>query len=286
MSRAGFARVLVLVGSLGCGHTAAVEPSPAATPTPPASSRAAPAKTTKHLPLQAPRPPASASLGEVMGDHFAITSWARDSVIAGQLQPLRAPLVALADYHYDDVQTGGWLPWIAELQEAARLTSKAATLDAAAMGVATMARVCGECHRANQAGPAIPKVDDVLEPRAADSVQERMARHMWAAELLWEGVTGPSDVTWRAGAKVLVEAPDALDDAMPESFDADLQEVRGLAQNAEAADSLADRANVYGLLIATCAACHSRWVHQDRVAPPPADKGEDREWNNLDSQSM
>lgn len=276
-----FARALVLVGSFGCAHTAGVEPSSAAIQTPP-SSEVKPSAAPKGLPLQAPPPPASASLGEVMGDHFAITSWARDSVIAGLLPPLREPLIALADYHYDEVQTGGWLPWIAELQEAARLTSKAATLDAAAMGVATMARVCGECHRANHAGPAIPAAGDPLERRKADTVEERMARHMWASELLWEGLTGPSDVTWRAGVKVLLEAPDALDEAMPQSFDADLQQVRVLSQNAEAADSLADRANVYGLLIATCADCHTRWIQHGKVAPPPEDEGEDREWNNLE----
>ena len=48
-----FARALALVGSLGCGHTAAVEPSPAATTTQ-ASSGAERAAPAKRLPLQAP----------------------------------------------------------------------------------------------------------------------------------------------------------------------------------------------------------------------------------------
>jgi hypothetical protein len=249
----------LLLGSFGCGHTTAVQPAPA--PTAKAQSPAAKSSSaSKHLPLSAPEPPKNASIGDVMGDHFLITSWARDAVIAGVLEPMRDPLTALADYRYDDVRAGGWVPWIAELQEAARLTSKAATLDAAAMGVATMGRVCGECHRANHGGPTIPEVPDPLERLRADTVDERMGRHMWAAELLWEGVTGPSDASWKAGAKTLIEAPDELDDKMPASFDADLRAVQALGHEAEAADTLAERANVYGLLIATCADCHSRWI--------------------------
>ena len=244
----------MLLLSVGCGHSQAAQTAPAPPPT--VATRSAP----KRLPLPAPQLPQSVAIGDVMGDHFIITSWARDSVIAGMLDPLKQPLRVLAAYRYEDVKAGGWMPWIAQLQTAARLTSEAATLDVAASGVATMGRVCGECHRANQRGPISPPVPDLLDRLARETVDERMARHLWAAELLWEGIPGPSDETWRAGAKALIEAPDALDDELPEGFDRSLLEVRGLGQHAEVAETLAERANVYGLLIATCADCHTRFL--------------------------
>jgi cytochrome c553 len=195
-----------------------------------------------------------------MADHFMITSWARDSVIAGMIDPLREPLSTLADYRYDELPAGSWVAGMAQLQAAARLTSQAETLDAAAMGVATMARVCGECHVANHGGPAIPPPPEKAPYVAADSVGERMGRHMWGAELLWEGLTGPSETSWNAGADTLIEAPEELDEQLPESFDTSLREVVALGQAAKEATSLAKRADVYGLLIATCADCHSRWI--------------------------
>ena len=276
---------LLLLGSYACGHTDAVQPAPVS-PTVPSVKQPGPAAkhsaASKGLPLTAPEPPHS--IGDVMGDHFMITSWARDSVIAGMLDPLHSPLSALADYRYDDVRTGGWLPWIAQLQAAARLTSNAATLEVAAMGVATMARVCGECHRANHAGPAIPPPPDPLERFPVDTVGDRMGRHMWASELLWEGITGPSEASWKAGAKTLIEAPDVLDGQMPESFDAALLTVKGLGHDAQAAETLADRANVYGLLIATCADCHSRWIEHGSFEPSLDDGDDGSEWNDDRSQ--
>ena len=68
---------------------------------------------------------------------------------------MREPLRRLADYEYRTVAPGGWMPFVADLQEAARLTADAENLDLAASGVATMARVCGDCHRAKAAGPEV-----------------------------------------------------------------------------------------------------------------------------------
>lgn len=284
------ATLLVLVtGSIGCGHSSALPPRPAVA-TPAVVNEPSPttnaAVVAKRLPLGPPELPASASIGDTMADHFMIASWARDSVIAGLLDPMRAPLTALADYRYDNLRAGDWMPWIAQLQEAAQLTSKAATLDAAAMGVATMARVCGECHQANHGGPALPPIPHSEEPLAVDSVEERMGRHMYGAELLWEGLTGPSDVGWEEGAKTLIQAPDELDQKMPEGFDADLLAVKQLGQRASDAHTLAERADVYGLLIASCASCHSRWVEHGGFEPAEEDSDQGNEWNTLSSRRL
>lgn len=190
-----------------------------------------------------------------------ITSWARNCVVAGTLEPMHDALTSLANYRYDDVRLGGWAHWIAELQQAARLTAEATTLHAAASGVSTMARVCGECHVASHNGPNIPPKEPI-ELAREENLDARMARHMWAAELLWEGLTGPSDAAWKIGTQALSEAPDALDDMLTDNFDAPLRIIRRIAVAAESADTLKIRADVYAALLVTCADCHRSWQAQ------------------------
>jgi mono/diheme cytochrome c family protein len=249
----------LLLSGWSCGHAHGAVPG-ATTAAEPAKPSAKTEVVSPRIPTRAPEPPVSASIGDVMADHFMITSWARDSVIAGMLDPMREPLVVLASYRYDELPAGSWVPWMAQLQAAAQLTSQAETLDAAAMGVATMARVCGECHVANHGGPVIPPPPEKSASVAADSVGERMGRHMWGAELMWEGLTGPSETSWKAGAETLVQVPSELDDRLPESFDSALREVVSLGHTAHEATTFEARADVYGMLIATCAECHSRWI--------------------------
>ena len=247
----------LLATHAGCGHAAATQQPSASAAT--ATTAEKSADKPRRVLAEAPAPPASSRIGEVMSDHFMITSWSRDAVIAGDVELLRRPLTLLAEYKYDELPAGGWVPWLAQLQSAARLTANAATIEAAAMGVATMARVCGECHTAMNGGPLIPAPPDPMERLAADTVPERMGRHMWASTLLWEGLTGPSDVVWKAGAAALIDAPEQLDADLPQSFDRQLRDVKALGRDASEASTLAERADVYGLLIATCADCHTRF---------------------------
>ena len=237
---------------LGCGHSGATDRTPVAAAAP---------NTQHRVVFPQPEPPPSASIGDAMTDHFAITTFARDAVIAGLLEPLQAPLQALVHYRYEDVRaSSAWMPWIAQLQTIAQSTSQATTLEVAALGVANMARVCGECHVAMHDGPVwAPAMAADEERREIDSVEERMGRHDWAARQLWKGLTGPSDGSWRAGAQALIDAPAELDVQLPEDFDDELREVRALGQSAREATRLAERAEVYGTLIGRCAQCHARW---------------------------
>ena len=195
-----------------------------------------------------------------MAEHFVIVTSARDAVIKGTLRELRAPLRALADYRYPDVELGGWAGPIAQLQQAARLTSDAKSLEQAASGVAAMGRVCGQCHLDN--GGARTQFDLPVEKKAAraDTLKVRMLRHTFAADSLWLGLTTPSDEAWNAGASALTHAPPKPpEDALTPTpgFEAALQEVRSLGQRAAEAGNLDERANVYALLLATCANCHA-----------------------------
>jgi cytochrome c553 len=200
---------------------------------------------------------------DFMADHFVLVTFGRDAVINGDLEALREPLGALADYDYKRVAPGGWVPWIARIQSAARLTADATTLEAAATGVATMARACGGCHEATEGGPDFQTSGGESISPPTDTLDARMRRHIWAADRLWEGLTGPSAEAWADGASALAHTPSAppvTDPPLPPRFVAALAQTRALAEHAAAAGSLAERANVYALLLASCAGCHAHGV--------------------------
>lgn len=244
-----------------CAHGEATQPkpsSPEATThaTAPAST---PAPTT--LPDAGVRAPLS-KLEDYMIDHYAIVTLSRDAVIGGSLEGLRLPLLTFAEHEYADVAAGAWMPWIAKLQEAALLTAQAETLERAAMGVATMARECGACHTAGARGPVFA-THAALQLQPRNSFDARMGRHMWAAERLWEGLVGPDDEAWLAGASALAKISSTAPTghgAVPPAFATALLDVRTLGQKALEASNQAERADVYGLMLAGCASCHAQQI--------------------------
>jgi mono/diheme cytochrome c family protein len=202
----------------------------------------------------------SEAIEDFMVDHFVIATWSRDVLINGDLEALREPLEALATYDYRSVAPGGWMSYVAKMQQAARVTSAAQTMEIAAVGVATMARTCAECHVATGRGPAFAGGDNEGDAQDADTLGERMRRHMWAADRLWEGLTGPADDSWTAGAAVLARAPlppPSADPPLPADYVAAITEVRELGAEALDASMLEARADVYGRFLASCAGCHA-----------------------------
>jgi mono/diheme cytochrome c family protein len=212
---------------------------------------------------QDPPAPQNESINVFMADHFLITVLARDAVIAGDMGSMRKPLQALADYSYSTVAPGPWMRWMPQLQETARLTAHASTLDAAASGVATMARICAECHVATGGGPKSQSPRPETHMVKRDTLAKRMVRHMTGADELWEGLMTPSESAWKAGAAALQYAPSTTHESLPPGFVSRLLEVRQLGVDAAEAATQEQRSNVYGLLLATCADCHAYRVEHD-----------------------
>lgn len=147
----------------------------------------------------------------------------------------------------------------AELLGYASNISTATELKAVAAQTGQLAAACGSCHQANGGGPKF--VVGSTSP-AGDSREAQMLRHLWAADRMWEGLVGPSEEAWTAGAKALAETQPALARAYRESADSRglegfLGEVNNLAQEASIASNLADRAEVYGRMLDTCNRCHT-----------------------------
>jgi cytochrome c2 len=82
--------------------------------------------------------------------------------------------------------------------------------------VAAVATQCAECHRATRGGPALEGDVSGYHP-STTGLREAMARHVWAAEELWLGMTAPRHEAWIRGAKALAEMPLPGDPPAPDA---------------------------------------------------------------------
>ncbi len=151
-----------------------------------------------------------------------------------------------------------WQPYIDDVRDAARQVSIASNLVAAANTSAILGHQCAQCHVSAGAKVTLPV--ERAAPAGA-SIAPDMASHQWAATRMWEGLILPSTERWTLGATTLAQAPfDPVVEAdlPPELtvFD-DVARLRLLAGHAVSASAPAERARLYGELLATCAGCHA-----------------------------
>ncbi len=122
-----------------------------------------------------------------------------------------------------------------------------------------MAGACGSCHESVDGGPRFV----VGTPSPGGKTQAaRMIRHLWAADRMWEGLVGPSDEAWMAGAQAMAETQPVMAGALqtstaPGTSQVLFREVNLLATEALNAKGTEARADVYGRLLETCNGCHA-----------------------------
>lgn len=246
--------LLMLCVLTSCAHGAA------STPAKPAPAAAAPAKRVdKRLPATKPQPTDPEALGLYMPQHFQIVTWARDSIINGELDAMREPLWALAAYEYKDVAPGAWIEGIGRVQVLAGLAADAQKVPQAASAIAAIANECGQCHRQTIEEP----IPDVLEPLPeslpVESFRHRMRRHGWAMDRMWEALVLPSEDAWAQGASVLANAPaqaPVTDPALPPQARNALEALRQLGAKAAGTEGWPARGEVYAELLVGCSSCH------------------------------
>jgi len=243
--------------SASCGHTRGAANAAAAPnePEPPAAQESASDGSLNREELNA-----------LMKEHFVIAIWARNAVIDGTLEPIRAPLRAISDYGYETFPLA-WMSGIARLQASARQTSNAESIEAAASGVAKLASICGRCHLDQGHVLPISGVEAYTEP-PPEEITKRMTRHAWAVERLWDGLVAPSDAAWRAGAAALehapLEAPKPASTA-PRDFARDFDVLRKLGARAYVTTALDARVQLYGAMLTTCSRCHAHVDEHEQV---------------------
>jgi hypothetical protein len=173
----------------------------------------------------------------------------RTAAIAGQLDELHRAAANIARDEWSPPHRDDHRPHVEVVRGAARAALNAAAIPAATAALGQLGGACGACHQ-DVGGP--PSTPVLATPATGD---ESMVAHAAAEEALWQGLVLPSDASWLRGARGLASAP---------ALDSDVADVSALAHRTSAlartADTapLASRGELYGKILATCSACHSR----------------------------
>jgi cytochrome c553 len=177
-------------------------------------------------------------------------------LIRGNLEDARALAGALAAVSAPPA-LDAWTRQTGLVQDRALWLATATGIDEACRRLARLSEACASCHV--DAG-AVPRFDTPPKvPADRQTIDSRMARHRWAADRVWEGMIGHADAPWRAGLDVLAATPPPFSplDSDRVAMAKRLQELAMQASQRRMGDTLAERAQTYGELLVTCAACHS-----------------------------
>jgi len=262
--------VLVLVAA-GCGATPvssaplttdtappAEAPAPTAEVAPPSevtTESAAPASKPVDLTTGRKEEEGGSLRQRLMKVHFNQTAAIRDAVIAGNLHKAVQPAAALAEMEGVETLPKRWQYSVEQLQLASRRIREGSDIQEVAAATADIGRACASCH----ASVSGPKIVVGSPPGGADSMGDRMKRHMWATERLWEGIYGPSDNAWEEGAAALELDPFPKDKLSKGGVHALSSAARFAKFSANAAERKTgeQRAELYASLLATCSPCHA-----------------------------
>ena len=183
-----------------------------------------------------------------------------EAIARSDLDGARAQAHELADLTEPEAQPR-WRPFLIDLSATARQVASAGDIIAAADGAAAVGYQCGRCHAAMGITISFPD-----EPRPPVNVRLafQMLGHRWAAARMWEGLIGPAEDRWTAGARALAQAPLTLVAAettiLPtgaEQIGDEIARVRLYANRALAAVDAEERAATFGAILTTCARCHA-----------------------------
>jgi cytochrome c553 len=194
-----------------------------------------------------------------MHRHFSRTVDIQTGIVVGDLDRARSAAEWLATYQGLEASGPAGASHLEAVRAEAYLISQATDLDSVAKAAGTMAAACGGCHRATNAGPNFVTGSGYPE---GQSQAATMIRHLWAADRLWEGLVGPSEDAWDAGAHALGQGWASFGQviqasASPErarGYVAAVQDLAGAAANATTQEA---RGAVFGEILSTCNRCHS-----------------------------
>jgi hypothetical protein len=193
-----------------------------------------------------------------MYDHMARAAAVQQAVTMGHLDAARTPALWLDNHLQHNDLPGNTAAYVAQMRTAAGQIAQSPTVDEAGMHLAEMGTACGACHRALES-----EVDFRWRalPPSDGEIEAHMIHHQWAMDRLWEGIVGPSEEAWEAGADVL-SAPglhitrttaEAGRRHRAESWDA---LTHRLGETAQGNLTAPERAELYGELVGACYGCH------------------------------
>ena len=220
-----------------------------------------------------------------MWHHFWPTVHARNAVVQGDLERAREALAEIEAGDYGIEVPQEWMEPLKDMQADAQRGVRAGDLAGVARGVAAVGLHCGECHRKVAERSVLPEGDTHgYRAHGRRGVTEAMARHQWAMEELWLGLTSPRHADWIRGADALADqwqpipAPAPTDpspgDAAASEGGAEsvapapapevdaaqaerIRAIRGMGAELRAAQTPHARAKALGALFVECARCHT-----------------------------
>jgi cytochrome c553 len=200
----------------------------------------------------------SAERGQML-THFDLAVEARGHALNGDVEAFRDASEALAELEPARDLAPELILQLGPMRYEAREGAMAQDAAEAALAAAKVAETCGDCHQANQVG--LGDRFTIGGPPPPGSAARHMAGLAWASRLLWDGLIGPSDRTWVAGAEGLAELgvlPEGLPAEMP-AGDVRVAGVRlrQLAERAALTRDVDERVEVLGEIWTTCAGCHA-----------------------------
>lgn len=194
-----------------------------------------------------------------MQEHVARINAINSALLVGDLDAIREPAIWLADHEpLPDIDLV-YEPFMLALRLHAREIATATDIPTAADAAARIAVDCGKCHRAVGVEPDFGHSPT---PPEWDDMASHMQRHRWAVDRLWEGLTGPSDIGWSRGIRMLAETPllgtETGWDEAEAGGDALARDVHELGRDAASALTPEARIVVYQKMVSTCAECHAQ----------------------------
>lgn len=205
---------------------------------------------------------AAAAAQHRMHTRFAAAGHIQQAIAFGDLERARSEAHDIAALDESEVLPT-WRPYFDSVRDAAQQVEHSGTLLHAARLAAMLGQRCANCHLAIGARVVFP-----AERRPADGLRlaVQMPDHQWAAAQMWQGLIGPSDERWVAGARALatIRVTDVAQSVTPTSdLDVDdLARIRLYANRAVTAMPRDARAELFGTLLTTCTHCHA--VLRDR----------------------
>lgn len=190
-----------------------------------------------------------------MHENFDLVRAIEKLLVRGKLEEGQRLAAAIARAP-DEPGMQPWAPQAAKVRDRANAIANAPSIDEALRAEARLADACASCHADAGATPEFRSAPTL--PPDKGTVEARMARHLWAADRLWEGIVGDAEDPWRAGLDVLAATPLPWSkvDADRAPLGKQLQSLADDARKMSRVTDRAERARAYGEILVTCAACH------------------------------
>lgn len=203
-----------------------------------------------------------ADVARHMHEHLARVTTMQEAVIRGDLEAAVEPARWIADHQETEGLPAGSETFVAHMKKQAGAVAAAAEVqDLKNAGVATAMTLsyCGSCHAAVK---VTPQMAEPVKPTASSPVTAHMLEHQWATDLMYQGLTMPSEERWQKGLAAMQGSPLAekelpRDTKLTKEIAALESRVHELAAKAKATSDLGTKVALYGEYLAGCAGCHS-----------------------------